>query len=277
MADPLVVVLSGATDGIGREAARLLAGEGHHLVLLGRNPVKLEAVATELRGSAASVETHVADNEDLASVRAAAQAILAAHERVDVLLANAGTVFDRRRVTGDGFEATFQVNHLAGFLLVESLLDRLGSGSRVVLTSSTGHYGATWDWDDLGFERGGYSVMKAYSRSKLANVLHARHLARRLEERGATAVAFHPGTVGTSIWSGAPWYARPVLAVARRFMTTPADGGAVLARLATSPDVEGLTGVYVDVREVKDPSELARDDALADRLDTESRRMVGVG
>ncbi len=277
MPDPRVVVLSGATDGIGRQAALLLADEGHHLVLLGRNPAKLAAVAAEVRGRAASVETHVADNEDLASVRAAARAVHDAHERIDVLLANAGTVFDRRRVTADGFEATFQVNHLAGFLLVESLVDRLGPGSRVVLTSSVGHFGATWDWDDVGFERGGYTVMRAYGRSKLANVLHARHLARRLEERGATAVAFHPGTVGTSIWSGAPWYARPVLAVACRFMTSPADGGAVLARLATSPEVEGLSGVYVDVREVKEPSELARDDALADRLDAESRRMVGVG
>lgn len=273
----LTIVLSGATNGIGREAACQLAKQGHHLVLLGRSRDKLAAVADEVRGDAASVETHVADNEDLASVRTAAEAIREAHERIDVLLVNAGTVFDRRKVTGDGFEATFQVNHLAGFLLTELLLDRLGEGSRVVITSSLGHYSGTWDWDDLGFERGGYSTIKAYNRSKLANVLHARHLAGLLEERGVSVVSFHPGAIGTSIWSYAPWYARPALAVARLFMTSPEKGGEVLTWLATDPEIARQSGAYFDKRERKQPADLARDDWLAARLYDESRRMVSLG
>ncbi len=273
---PLTIVLSGATGGIGREAARQLAEEGHRLVLLGRDAGKLAAVAAEVRESAGSVDTVVADNEDLSSVRAAAAEIRERHERIDVLCINAGTVYDRRRVTQDGHEATFQVNHLAGFLLVELLCDRLGEGSRIVVTSSVGHRQGTWDWDDIGFERERYSTLKAYSRSKLANVLHARHLAGVLAKRGITVVAFHPGTIGTGIWGHAPWYARPALSLARLFMGSPATGGAVLTWLATSEQVGRMSGVYFDQRDPAEPSDLARDDWLAARLYDESCRMVGL-
>jgi NAD(P)-dependent dehydrogenase (short-subunit alcohol dehydrogenase family) len=273
---PLTIVLSGATGGIGREAARLLAGQGHRLVLLGRDEGKLGAVADELRDAAGSVETVVADNEDLSSVRTAVDRIAQRHGRVDVLCVNAGTVYDRRTVTRDGYEATFQVNHLAGFLLTELLRDRLGEGSRVVVTASVGHHQGTLDWDDLGFERGRYSTMRAYGRSKLANVLHARHLGRLLESEGVTVVSFHPGTVGTRIWNGAPWYARPVLQVAKLFMDSPEQGGEVLAWLATADEVQPTSGSYYDKRTSTSPSELARDDRLAARLYDESRRMVGL-
>jgi retinol dehydrogenase 14 len=272
----LTVVLSGATDGIGREAACRLAAQGHGLVLLGRSADKLAAVADDVAQDAAWVETHVADHEDLSSVRAAAQEIHDRHERIDVLLANAGTVYDRRKVTRDGHEATFQVNHLAGFLLVEILRDRLGEGSRVVVTSSAGHHQGTWDWDDIGFERHRWTTLRAYARSKLANVWHARHLAGLLEARGVTVVSFHPGTIGTRIWSHAPWYARPALAVARLFMGSAEQGGEVLAWLATSADVRGMNGAYFDQRSPAEPSALARDDRLAERLYRESRSMVGL-
>ena len=273
---PLTIVLSGATGGIGREAARQLAEEGHSLVLLGRDGDKLAVVEAEVRDSAASVHTLVADNEDLASVRAAAAEIRERHERIDVLCVNAGTVYDRRTVTQDGFEATFQVNHLAGFLLTELLRDRLGEGSRIVITSSVGHQQGSWDWDDIGFEQERYTTLKAYSRSKLANVLHARHLAGVLADDGITVVAFHPGTIGTGIWSHAPWYARPALSVARLFMGSPSTGGAVLTWLATSERVGSMSGVYFDQRDPAEPSRLARDDQLAARLYDESRRMVGL-
>ena len=273
---PLTIVLSGATGGIGREAARQLADQGHRLVLLGRDPDKLAAVAREVEGAAESVDTVVADNEDLASVRAAAAEISERHERLDVLCVNAGTVYARRKVTRDGHEATFQVNHLAGFLLVELLCDRLAEGSRIVITSSVGHRQGTWDWDDIGFERGHYTTMKAYSRSKLANVLHARHLAGLLSNRGITAVAFHPGTIGTGIWGHAPWYARPLLSVARLFMGSPETGGAVLTWLATAEEVGRMSGAYLDQRTPAQPSALARDDWLAARLYHESCEMVGL-
>jgi NAD(P)-dependent dehydrogenase (short-subunit alcohol dehydrogenase family) len=272
------IVVTGASDGIGLEAASQLAAQGHHLVLVGRTPTKLEAAGKRLQAESPDVpvESFVCDFASLASVRLLAEQLLASYPRIDVLVSNAGTVNDRRTLTGDGIEATFAVNHLAGFLLVELPRDRLvaSAPARVVITSSDGHYPGTMDFDDLGLERG-YSIMRAYSRSKLANVLHALELARQLADTGVTVNALHPGAVRTHIWSGAPWFAWPVLAVAKLFMVSPREGGSRLVQLATGEDVEGVTGQYFEKGVTKPPSELARDDALAARLFEESRRMVG--
>ncbi len=271
------IVLTGATNGIGLESALQLAAQGHRLVLVGRNPAKLAAVAERVSAAGAeAVDTVVADYESLGSVRTAAARIAETCPRIDVLVNNAGRVYDQRTVTGDGHEATWQVNHLGGYLLTELLRDRLGAGSRVVTTSSGGHYQGTMDLDDVGFERGGYGIMRAYARSKLANVLHTRWLAAELEPVGVTVNCLHPGAVATDIWSGAPWFARPVLAVAKRFMRAPADGGARITFLATDPAVEGATGGYYDDDRLKEPSDLARDPALGQRVRELSRRQVGL-
>jgi NAD(P)-dependent dehydrogenase (short-subunit alcohol dehydrogenase family) len=133
------------------------------------------------------------------------------------------------------------------------------------------------DFDDLGFERG-YQIMRAYGRSKLANVLYTRHLARRLEGTDVTVNCLHPGAVATNIWSGAPWFARPVLEIWKRVaMVSPATGGERLAYLATSPEVEGRTGGYYVQNKLEDPSGVARDDAVAERLVQVSRELVGLG
>ncbi|RNM13027.1 SDR family oxidoreductase [Nocardioides pocheonensis] len=275
------IVITGASDGIGLEAASQLAAQGHHLVMVGRTPAKLTAAVKRIHAESpgTQVESFLCDNTSLADVRGLAHDLLAAYPRIDVLVNNAGTVFDKRTVTGDGIEATFQVNHLAGFLLTELLLDRLvaSAPARIVTTSSIGHFNGTMDFDDLGFEHG-YQIMRAYGRSKLANVLHTRQLARRLEGTGVTVNCLHPGAVATNIWSGAPWFARPVLAVAKRLMmVSPATGGERLAYLATSPEVEGRSGGYYEQDRLKDPSDVARDDAVAERLDRVSRDLVGLG
>lgn len=272
------IVVTGATSGIGLESARQLAGQGHSLVLMGRSPDRLAAAADSVRREGAvGVLTLRADFAALASVRAVAAELLDRCERIEVLVNNAGGVFARRTLTEDGIEATFQVNHLAGYLLTELVKERLveSAPARIVITSSVGHYRATMDVDDLGFERG-YQIMRAYSRSKLANVLYARHLAAELEGTGVTVNAVHPGSVATDIWSGAPWFARPFLAIAKRRMIAPAEGGEALTHLASSPEVEGVTGAYFDRHQERRPSALARDDALGDRLCEESARLVGL-
>ena len=207
-------------------------------------PPRRSGVSGPSRRPCAS-DSLLCDFAEQAAVRRLAEELLRTCPRIDVLVNNAGTVFSRRTVTADGIEATFAVNHLAGFLLTELLLDRLveSAPARIVFTSSDGHYSGTLDLDDLGFERG-YSIMRAYSRSKLANVLTARELARRLEGTGVTVTSLHPGAIATNIWSGAPWFARPVLALAKRRMESPEVGGSRLAYLAASPEVEGSTGGY---------------------------------
>jgi retinol dehydrogenase 14 len=272
------IVVTGASAGIGLEAALQLGAEGHHLVLVGRDQVRLADAAEAVRSAGAQlVETFRADFASLESVRTLARDLLERLERIDVLVSNAGTVFKQRTMTDDGFEATFAVNHLAGFLLTELLKQRLqcSAPSRVVVTTSVAHFNGSIDFDDLAFDRG-YSIMRAYSRSKLANALYARSLAAELAGSGVTVNAVHPGSVATEIWSGAPWIARPFLAVAKRGMLAPAEGARPLAYLAVSPDVEGVTGQYFDRFSPRSGSESSRDENLARQLHAESARLVGL-
>jgi NAD(P)-dependent dehydrogenase (short-subunit alcohol dehydrogenase family) len=274
------IVVTGASDGIGLESSSQLAAEGHHLVMVGRNPKKLETAVARVRHESpdAQVESFICDFASFAAVRDLAAKLLASYPRIDVLVNNAGTVHDKRTLTEDGIEATFQVNHLSGFLLTELLLDRIvaSAPARIVTTSSVGHFSGTMDFDDLGFERG-YQIMRAYGRSKLANVLYTRELAHRLEGTGVTANCLHPGAVATNIWSGAPWFARPVLEIGKRlFMVSPATGGARIAYLAASPEVEGRTGGYYEQDRLKEPAALAQDAAVGARLVEVSRDLVGL-
>jgi NAD(P)-dependent dehydrogenase (short-subunit alcohol dehydrogenase family) len=282
---PKTYVITGASDGIGLECASQLARQAagaepdHRLVLVGRDPGRTAGAVARIRAESprVQVDSLLCDFADLSAVRRLAEDVLRTCDRIDVLVNNAGTVFARRTLTTDGLESTFAVNHLAGFLLTELLLDRIreSAPARIVFTSSEGHYSGTLDLDDLGFEHG-YSIMRAYSRSKLANVLTARHLARRLEGTGVSVTALHPGAIATNIWSGAPWFARPVLAVLKRRMESPATGGSRLAYLATSPEVEGRSGGYYHRNRLREPSALALDDELGDRLYDESSRLVGL-
>jgi retinol dehydrogenase-14 len=275
-------VITGGSDGIGLECASQVAAAdpGCRIVIVGRSPDRTATAVGRIRSEQPScrVDSLLCDFADQHAVRLLAEDLLKTCSRIDVLVNNAGTVFSRRHLTADGIESTFAINHLAGFLLTALLRDRLveSAPARVVFTSSAAHYSATMDLDDLGFEQG-YSIMKAYGRSKLANVLTARRLAQDLEGTGVTVTALHPGAIATNIWSGAPWFAQPVLAALKRWrMEPPEVGGSRLAYLATSPEVEGETGGYYDRNRMREPSELARDDVLAEQLYVASARLTGL-
>ena len=175
------IVVTGASDGIGLEAASQLASRGHHLVLVGRNKDKTARALERVRRDDPVAISYLVDMGDLAEVRDLAASLRSDLPAINVLCNNAGTVFAKRQLTKDGFESTFAVNHLGPFLLTESLRDHLAPDARIVNTASVGHYQGTMDFDDLGFEKG-YQIMRAYSRSKLANVLYTRELARQVAE-----------------------------------------------------------------------------------------------
>jgi len=275
------VLVTGATSGIGREASVALAGQGARVIMVGRNQAKTEAALADVASRSRSKEVWylLADFASQASVRALADAVRSRVDRLDVLVNNAGGVNKARTVTADGIETTFAVNHLGYFLLTNLLLDLIvkSAPARVVTVASVGHRRGTLDFEDLGFERGGYSIMRAYGRSKLANILFANELARRLAGSGVTSNSLHPGSVDTNIWSGAPLWAKPIIQILLRpFFISAEKGGARIVQLAASPELEGVTGKYFEDGKVVDPAPLARDASLATRLWDVSARMVGL-
>ena len=267
------VLVTGATSGIGLEAAVALARQGAQVTLVGRDPARTEAALQDARtrSGSADVASLLCDFSSQESIRKAAAGFRARHDRLDVLINNAGAVYAKRTLTQDGIEATFAVNHLGYFLFTQLLRDLLKPGARVVNVSSRGHLRGTLDFDDLGYERGGYQLMRAYCRSKLANVLFTRKLAKELP--GVQVNALHPGGVATNIWTKAPRWAQPILNLARLFMLTPAQGAETIVWLASSPEATGSGGYYVKKKPAP-ISKLAQDDALADRLWAESERLT---
>jgi NAD(P)-dependent dehydrogenase (short-subunit alcohol dehydrogenase family) len=277
-----VCVVTGANTGIGLETARALARLGATVVMTARSRPRGEAALADVRASApgAKVELLELDLASLAKVRAAAAELLARHARIHVLVNNAGLVLSERRETEDGFESTFGVNHLGPFLFTSLLLERLKASApaRVVNVSSRAHTRARGlDFDDLDRRRRSYSSLAAYADSKLANILFTIELARRLEGTGVTANSLHPGVVATGF--GADGDTRGVfrylLAMGRPFLMSPVKGAATSIYLASSPEVEGVSGRYfARCREARTTA-AARDAAAARRLWEESERLTG--
>jgi NAD(P)-dependent dehydrogenase (short-subunit alcohol dehydrogenase family) len=277
-----IVLITGANSGIGFEASIKIARMGAQVVMVSRDRRRGEdsLVAVKARSGSDNVSLLLCDMASMAAVRALAADFRARHSRLDVLVNNAGSVTSSREVTEDGVEWTFAANYLGHFLLTNLLVDRLRTSApaRVVNVSSAGHRQGTIEFENLQFARGGFSTLRAYGRSKLAQVLFTRELARRLDHTGITVNALHPGAVATGIWAkaAAPWYVRAPIAVAKALlMRTPSQGADRIMYLATSSDVEGLTGGYYEKDRLVEPSPAARDQALARRLWDESARLVG--
>jgi retinol dehydrogenase-12 len=269
-----LVVLTGATRGIGRAAAIELARRGAELVVIGRERERVDAVAREAQAASGGVpvHTHVADLGLMASVRALAEELRDRHERIDVLANNAGALFASRKVTSEGFEQTFALNHLAPFLLTNLLLDRLGGG-RVVTTASDAHTGGRLDLDDLQSSKS-YAAMRVYGTSKLCNILFTRELAKRAPELHANC--FHPGVVRTGFGKNDNGIWKVLTTLGAPFFRSPERGARSLVWLATSEEGGRLTGEYVADEKVAQPSATARDAKLAHALWEQSAALVGL-
>ena len=276
--EPRVAIVTGASSGIGLYTALGLSRAGMRVVVAGRDRARTEVArrfVTERSGSD-QVETALADFSRLAEVRRLADEILSAHDRIDVLVNNAGLFSPKYRLSADGFELTFAVNHLAPFLLTNLLLDRLlaSAPARIVTVASEAHRGQRIDIGDLTRPRD-WTMMKAYGRSKLCNILFTRELASRVDPSKVVATCLHPGMVATGIGQrgglvGLGWR------LMKPFMIGPEQGAETPVFLATLPDPTPFHGRYVIRKAVEEPDAAAQDNNLAHRLWDESARLAGL-
>jgi len=274
-----IAIVTGATAGIGLHTALGLARAAMQIVMVGRDPERLEAarrfVAERVPG--ATLDTALADFSDLRDVRALAAALLARHERIDVLVNNAGMIASQPGFSADGYEITIAVNHLAPFLLTNLLLDRLkqSAPARIVTVASQAHRGTRLDPAMLTWPAV-WSPLTAYGRSKLANILFTRALAKRLDPAVVAVSCLHPGVIATQIGNNAGILAGIGWRLAKMFLPGPAKGAETSVFLATVTDPAPFHGAYVIDKKIAEPDTAARDDDLAEALWRESARLVGL-
>jgi NAD(P)-dependent dehydrogenase (short-subunit alcohol dehydrogenase family) len=256
-----ICLVTGATQGIGRVTALTLKQKGARVLIICRNPERAKDLAAE------GIEVFVADLSSQKEIRRVAEEIEAKVDRLDVLVNNAGAIFINRVTTVDGHEATFATNHLAYFLLTELLLPLVtaSKSGRIVNVASAAHKRGSIDFDDLMREKG-YSGFPAYSQSKLANIMFTYELARQLPKH-VTTNALHPGVVSTGFGGGEhnSWL-RPLIAIARPFFISAEKGAQTQLYLATSPEVEGVSGKYFDRSKAISSNRRSYDEAAQKRL-----------
>jgi retinol dehydrogenase 12 len=275
-----ICLVTGATRGIGLETARALAAAGATVVLHGRSPHRARAAAARVAQDTGSprVRPVFADFSQLTRVRALAEELAATLPRLDVLVNNAGMMSPVHGLSADGYDLTFAVNHLAPFLLTNLLLPKLrqSAPSRVVVVASAAHQRASLDFEDL-MNAKVTGLWPAYSRSKLANILFTRALARRLAGSGVTANSLHPGLARSHLFhEGPPWMRVLMGTFGRFFMISARAGARTSVYLASAPELAAESGGYYVDCQPATPSLTAQDDADAERLWRESARLTGI-
>lgn len=268
------IVITGASDGIGAAAARILAGAGERIVVVGRSPEKTAAVGTEL-----GVDYFICDFAELAQVRELAASLRDRYPRIDVLVNNAGGIMRGHELTVDGHEKTFQINHLAPFLLTTELLDVLtASRATIINTSSAANGFGRLDLSDLNSERS-YSTNRAYGTAKLANILFTAELQNRYGKDGIAAAAFHPGVVATNFAAeSTSWFRHAYKTVLNRFLLTAEQGADTLVWLATStPGRDWVLGAFYVKRALAKANSQAYDAGLARTFWNRSLELVRAG
>lgn len=269
------IVITGATSGIGEIAAMKLAAQGARIVFVARDKARADALLGKLPGDGAHAY-HLADLSTLAQMKRVGAAIADLTPKIHVLMNNAGALFAKRRLTIDGLEMTFAVNHMSYFVLTHLLLANIraaGHEGRIISTASSAHQGAKLDFADLQSARS-FTAYGAYGRSKLCNILFTRALAKRLEGSGVTANCLHPGFVNTRFGDSAGGATAAAFKVAK-LSAMPAERGAeTMIWLASSPDAAQYNGLYFDRCKPATPSPAAQDDATAERLWGESAKLA---
>ncbi len=274
-----VILVTGATEGIGKAAAFDFAKRGATVALVGRNKEKSEKVLAEVQAQCdgGQAELFLADVSRMSDVRSLAAAFKAKHDRLDVLVNNAGAVFNKYQISSDNLEMTFALNHVGYFLLTTLLLDLLKRtpGARVVSTSSDAHLTGKVDVDTIATRPNRDAGFRSYGDSKLANILFTKELARRLEGTGVTANCFHPGVVKTGFGlNNTGLVAMAIKTLGPIFFRTHEKGAETLIWLATSPEAASVTGEYFHDLKVSRTSKLAKDAALAGKLWELSEKLV---
>jgi retinol dehydrogenase 12 len=273
------VVITGGTSGIGEVAAEALAKIGARIILVARSKSRAEATLARLRrsGPGAAHSVYFADLTRLAEMKRVAAEIAHREPPIDVLINNAGALFGTRRLTEDGLEHTFALNHMSYFVVTEGLRERLlaSGAARIVNTASAAHQGATLDFDDLQSAKS-FRAMRAYSCSKLCNILFTRELARRLHGTGVTVNCLHPGFVATRFADESGGLISHLAWLAKFFAISPAEGAQTIIYLASSPEVANVAGKYFYKCRPTNPSAPALDDRAALALWQRSAALAGM-
>jgi NAD(P)-dependent dehydrogenase (short-subunit alcohol dehydrogenase family) len=272
------VVITGATSGIGEVAADRLAQKGARIVFVARDRERGQEALKHFQAIAGhdNHAVHYADLTLLSEQKRVAEQIAASEPQIDVLINNAGALFNTRQVTAEGLEKTFALNHMSYFTVTNVLLPKLKAGARIVSTASDAHKGAKLNFDDLQSEKS-FSGFTVYGRSKLLNILFTRELARRIAGTGVTANCLHPGFVATRFGDQSGGLMSGLIGLAKNFALTPEQGAQTIIYLASSPDVEGNSGGYYVKSKLAKPSREAQNDADAKRLWEVSAKIAGLG
>lgn len=276
-----VALVTGATSGIGSATAEAMAAQGAELFIVCRNAEKGQALLDEIRQKTGNTQLNkiVADLSVQAEVRRAAEEFLQTGKPLHLLINNAGVIYTERQVTADGLEETFAVNHLAYFLFTELLRERIveSAPARIVSVASGAHaFCKGIYFDDLNFEKRPYKTFEVYGHSKLANILWTRELARQLNGTGVTANCVHPGAVRSGLGKQNGLLGKLMTAVLGPFFQSPEKGASTSIYLATSPEVDGVTGKYFAKCKPLEPKPWAKDDVAAKRLWDVSVELTGL-
>ncbi|NCD68984.1 SDR family oxidoreductase [Mucilaginibacter agri] len=273
-------LITGATSGIGKETALALAKKDHALYLLVRNTVKGEQLKDEIIGQTGNRSVYVipCDLSELESVRTAVSSIVKKLTAINVLINNAGGIFDQHQKTSEGFEKTFATNHLGHFLLTMSLMPLLVNGqARIINVSSAAHRLAKPEWlNDAQFEHKEYSEIRAYALSKLFNIYFTKSLVDKYGAQGITSYVLHPGVVYTNFGEGLSGFSELIKWLSRPFMISPAKGAETSIYLASQQGIEQFTGQYFIKSKPATMSSAAKDIEARERLWDMSKRLTGI-